>query len=70
MELTFLYLDDYVVQLEGFFIGTRLSSMIHYLGLPDVFNWLPEDIQKSSTREFGAYANGESFLFSGTPFWE
>lgn len=62
--------DDYVVQLEGFFIASRLGSMIHFLGLPDSNDWLPTDVEKSASREFGRYAEGESFLFTGTPFWE
>ena len=62
--------NDYADQLEAFFIASRLTSMIHALGLPDVNDWLPTDVQKSASREFGRYAIGESFLFSGTPFWE
>lgn len=62
--------NDYVAQLEGFFIASQLTSMIHSLGLPDTNNWLPTHIQKSAAREFGRYAIGENFLFTGTPFWE
>lgn len=62
--------NDYVAQLEGFFIASRLKSMIYYLGLPDASDWLPTDVKKSASREFGRYADGESFLFTGTPFWE
>jgi Ser/Thr protein kinase RdoA (MazF antagonist) len=62
--------NDYADQLEAFFIASRLTSMIHALGLPEVNDWLPTDVQKSASREFGRYANGERFLFSGTPFWE
>lgn len=62
--------NDYVAQLERLFIASRLTSMIHFLGLPDANNWLPTDVQKSASREFGRYASGEDFLFTGTPFWE
>ncbi|WP_274366157.1 phosphotransferase enzyme family protein [Paenibacillus thermotolerans] len=62
--------NDYVTQLEGLFIASRLTSMIHSLGLPDANSWLPTDVQKSASREFGRYAIGEHFLFTGTPFWE
>ncbi|MUT67434.1 phosphotransferase enzyme family protein [Paenibacillus sp. NEAU-GSW1] len=62
--------DDYVAQIEGLFIAMRLIVMRNALGLPDVNDWLPMDVQKSASREFGRYANGESFLFTGTPFWE
>ncbi|UNK15864.1 phosphotransferase [Paenibacillus sp. N3/727] len=62
--------NDYVAQLEGLFIALRLIVMMNALGLPDANNWLPTDVQKSASREFGRYANGEDFLFTGTPFWE
>lgn len=62
--------NDHEVQLEGFFIASRLTSMIHFLGLPDANVWIPTDVHKSACREFGRYANGERFLFTGTPFWE
>lgn len=62
--------NDYVTQLEGFFIASQLTSMIHSLGLPDSNDWLPTHIQKSAAREFGRYVIGEDFLFTGTPFWE
>lgn len=62
--------NDYVSQLEGFFIASRLTTMMYALGLPDANDWLPEDVHKSASREFGRYVKGESFLFTGTPFWE
>jgi Ser/Thr protein kinase RdoA (MazF antagonist) len=62
--------ENHVEQLEGLFIAARLTSMIHFLGLPGALDWLPGDVRKSASREFGSYARGESFLFSGTPFWE
>ncbi|WP_249435968.1 phosphotransferase [Paenibacillus sp. Marseille-Q4541] len=62
--------NDYVTRLEGLFITSRLTSIIHTLGLPDVNDWLPTDVQKSASREFGRYVTGKSFLFTGTPFWE
>lgn len=62
--------EDYVAHLEGLFIASQLTSMIHSLGLPDTNDWLPTHIQKSASREFGRYVRGEPFLFTGTPFWE
>lgn len=62
--------NDYVAQIEGLFIALRLIVMRNVLGLTDANNWLPMDVQKSASREFGRYAKGESFLFTGTPFWE
>lgn len=62
--------DDYAAQLEGLFIALRLIVMRNALGLPDANNWLPVDVQKSASREFGSYANGEPFLFTRTPFWD
>ncbi|WP_019637752.1 phosphotransferase enzyme family protein [Paenibacillus fonticola] len=62
--------NDYVVQIEALFIAFRLIMMRNALGMPDANNWLPMDVQKSASREFGRYVNGEGFLFLGTPFWE
>ncbi|WP_438432534.1 hypothetical protein [Gorillibacterium sp. sgz500922] len=56
--------------MEGFVIATRLTSMIHFLGLPGTYDWLSTDVQNSASREFGRYAKGEAFLFTGAPFWE
>lgn len=62
--------EDSVAAIEGMFIALRLIVMRNGLGLPDADSWLPMDVHKSAAREFGRYAKGESFLFSGTPFWE
>ena len=62
--------ENYVEQLEGLFIAKTLTSMSHWLGMPGAVDWLPDDVHKFASREFGRYAKGESFLFSGTPFWE
>lgn len=62
--------SDYVAQIEALFIALRLIVMRNAIGMPDSNNWLPTDVHKSASREFGRYANGEDFLFTGTPFWE
>lgn len=61
--------DDYVDQIEGLFIALRLIVIRNALGVPESNNWLPTDVQKSASREFGRYANGKDFLFTGIPFW-
>jgi len=62
--------DDYVSHIEGLFIALRIIVIRNALGLPDANDWLRTDVHKSASREFGRYANGEGFLFTGTPFWE
>lgn len=62
--------NDYAAQIEALFIALRLIVMRNAIGIPDSNKWLPTDVHKSASREFGRYANGESFLFTGTPFWE
>jgi Ser/Thr protein kinase RdoA (MazF antagonist) len=62
--------NDYVEQLEGLFIALRLIVIMNCLGVPNAIDWLPADVEKSASREFSRYANRESFLFTGTPFWE
>ncbi|MBP1989557.1 phosphotransferase enzyme family protein [Paenibacillus eucommiae] len=62
--------NDYVAQIDGLFIALRLVVIRNALGMPGANNWLPTDVKKSAAREFGRYANGEEFLFTGTPFWE
>ncbi|GLI04166.1 hypothetical protein YDYSG_01960 [Paenibacillus tyrfis] len=59
-----------MAQIEGLFIELRLIVIMNALGVPEANNWLPTDVKKSASREFSRYANGESFLFTGTPFWE
>lgn len=62
--------DNYVELLEGFFIAAQLETMNFWLGLPDWQEWLPDHIGKLAGREVSAYMNGQSFLFSGKPYWE
>jgi Ser/Thr protein kinase RdoA (MazF antagonist) len=60
----------HVEWIEGLFVATQLTCLIHFLGLPDAGGWLPGHLRKLAAREFGRYVRGEGFLFSGTPFWE
>lgn len=62
--------DNHIERLEGFFVAAQLETMNFWLGLPDVFEWLPGHIDKLADREFKYYVNQESFLFAGTPYWE
>ncbi|CAG7597120.1 hypothetical protein PAESOLCIP111_00119 [Paenibacillus solanacearum] len=62
--------NDYVAQIEALFIALQLIGMRNALGVPESNNWLPAHVQKCASREFGKYASGESFLFTGTPFWK
>ncbi len=62
--------EGHVERLEALFVATCLTSMIHFLGLPDADGWLLEHIRKLAEREFGSYVRGEGFLFAGKPFWE
>ncbi|MFC4103228.1 phosphotransferase enzyme family protein [Paenibacillus xanthanilyticus] len=62
--------NDYEARLEGLFIALRLIVMRNAIALPGANEWLPNDVRKSASREFGRYANGETFLFTGAPFWE
>lgn len=62
--------DRHVELLEGFYIASQLDTMSFWLGLPDWQEWLPEHIRKLADREASAYLRGESFLFSGAPYWE
>ena len=62
--------NDYVSQIEALFIALGLIGMRNALGVPDENDWMPVHVQKCASREFGRYASGETFLFSGTPFWE
>ncbi|NUU64351.1 phosphotransferase [Paenibacillus sp. JW14] len=62
--------EDHILLLEGFFVATQLETMNFWLGLPDVMEWFPDHISKLAHREFRHYINEESFLFTGTPYWE
>ncbi|MFC3746555.1 phosphotransferase enzyme family protein [Paenibacillus sp. GCM10012306] len=62
--------QDHITLLEGFFVATQLETMNFWLGLPDVMEWLPDHIGKLAQREFRHYIREESFLFTGTPYWE
>ncbi|MFD0711783.1 phosphotransferase enzyme family protein [Paenibacillus sp. GCM10027626] len=62
--------NDHVTQIEASFIALVLIGMRNALGVPESNNWLPTHVKKCAAREFGRYANGEEFLFTGTPFWE
>lgn len=62
--------NDYVAQIEALFISLVLIGMRNALGIPESNNWLPTHVKKCASREFGRYANGEGFLFTGTPCWE
>lgn len=62
--------ENYVAQLEGFYIAAQLETMNFWLGLPDAHEWLPNHIHKLAQREVNAYLKNESFLFNGIPYWE
>ncbi|MBB3127256.1 Ser/Thr protein kinase RdoA (MazF antagonist) [Paenibacillus rhizosphaerae] len=62
--------NDSVAQIEALFISLMLIGMRNALGMPESSHGLPTHVQKCASREFGRYANGEHFLFTGTPFWE
>ncbi|MUT68828.1 phosphotransferase enzyme family protein [Paenibacillus sp. NEAU-GSW1] len=62
--------DNHVELLEGFFVAAQLETMNFWLGLPDALEWLPGHMDKLAGREFKHYVNQESFLFTGTPYWE
>lgn len=62
--------DNYVEQLEGFYIAGQLETMNFWLGLPDAHEWLPNHIHKLAQREVNTYLKNESFLFHGIPYWE
>ncbi len=61
---------NYVELTEAFFVGAKLEVLNFFLELPDVVEWLPNEMDKLSGREFLHYINDESFLFHGTPYWE
>jgi len=56
--------------LETFFIIAQLDTLGFWLGLPDALEWLGGHVSKLVQREFGHYLQGQSFLFTGTPYWE
>ncbi|WP_127533803.1 phosphotransferase enzyme family protein [Paenibacillus kobensis] len=62
--------NDYVAQIEALFISLALIGMRIALGIPESNDWLPAHVKKCAAREFGSYARGDSFLFTGTPCWE
>jgi len=62
--------NDYVAQIEASFIALVLIGMRNALGVPESNKWLKAHVKKCAAREFGRYAKGEAFVFTGTPFWE
>lgn len=62
--------DNFIELLEGFIIAAQLETMNFWLGLPDWQEWLPDHVGKLAGREINAYMNGQSFLFSGRPYWD
>lgn len=62
--------DNYMEQLECFFIAAQLETMNFWLGLPDSQEWLPDHIGKLAIREIKSFLNKEAFLFDGVPYWE
>ncbi|WP_028560821.1 phosphotransferase enzyme family protein [Paenibacillus pinihumi] len=62
--------DNYIELLEGFLIAGQLETMNFWLGLPDFEQWLPQHIGKLCEREVASFLKNDSFLFSGTPYWE
>lgn len=61
---------NHVELLEGFYLAAMLDTMNFWLGLPDWTDRMPGIIHKLADREATAYLKGESFLFSGAPYWE